>query len=175
MPTSKIVSLIGKTEVVEANFRGMPINFFRRTQRINVLDIEKATGKRYRDWLRNRVAREYIEAWQEMSINRYKEATITIKSGTKDDGTVSRKGSAQISANPQLGGIESPGVWADPAIALAFAQWCDARLHLWCNLQILHLLQHGEVNLDYMEWTAEQHQLGSDRNIEDKESTYTRW
>jgi hypothetical protein len=164
----------GKSEIVVGNFKGIPINFFRRTQRINVIDIEKATGKRWRNWLATNTAQEYIEAWQEMPSNRHKESAITVKAGTKDDGTLTLKGSAEISANPQLGGIEAPGTWADPAIALAYAQWADVRLHLWCNLQILHLLEYGEVNLNHQEWTPSEYDRGCQLNRDDIKEMYGR-
>jgi hypothetical protein len=170
MPTSKIVSLIGKTEVVEANFKGSLIEMFRKGAYINANQIAAIYSKRLDNWMRLESTKELLEEFRNTPAYRYLKPIKTFKgnpNGWNPTNEPIPSDLREYSTNE--------GTWMHPDIALIFAQWCSPTLALWVARQINHLLQYGEVNLDYQEWTAEQHQLGSDRNIEDKESTYTRW
>jgi hypothetical protein len=157
MPTSKIIALTGKTEVAEANFKGSFIQMFRKGAYINANQIAAIYSKRLDNWMRLEGTKELLEEFRNTPAYQYLEPIRTVK------GNFSKSDASDL----RYHSTKTQGTWMHPDIAIIFAQWCSPALALWVARQINHLLQYGEVNLNYSEWTDEQRQLGFEMNEDD--------
>lgn len=156
------ISLTGKADLATAHFSGQFIAFLRKGAYCNLNDIAAATGKRLDNWMRLKSTKEYIEAFNnDRSYNGM--APFKTIVGRQLGSTLTSEGTIE-------GGKQ--GTWAHPDIAIEFARWCSPAFGLWCNRQIRHLLEYGEVNLHHTEWTREQHIIGIQYNRDDIEDMY---
>lgn len=162
------ISLTGKADLATAHFGGQFIAFIRKGAYCNLNDIAAATGKRLDNWMRLKSTKEYIEAFNNdrsyngMAPFKVIQADIKGLNARRESGSLRSEGTT----------TRLQGTWAHPDIAIEFARWCSPAFGLWCNRQIRHLLEYGEVNLHHTEWTREQHVIGIQYNRDDIEDMY---
>jgi KilA-N domain len=142
-------NLTGKDSVTTAYHRSGSLDFLRSGAYANLNDIAKLFGKRVDNWMR------------------LDQTTSLLREFSEDP---SYKGTQAIYTKEGRSG----GTWAHPDIAIQFAQWCSPGFALWVSRQIRHLMAYGEVNLNYREWTEEQHQIGRQYNRDDVDELYGR-
>lgn len=149
-------NLTGKDPLVLARHERGSLEFLRSGAYANLNDMAKATGKRVNNWMRLKTTKELIKAFEEEAVY----------GGAKPfyDRELRSESTGQF--------VEGGGIFAHPDIAIQFAQWCNPRFALWVSRQIRHLMQYGEVNLHYTEWSKEDVQQGLEYNRDDIRDMY---
>lgn len=140
-------NLTGKEDVAIAIHQLGSVEFYRSGAYCNLNDIAKPFGKRVDNWMR------------------LKSTTSLLREFEQDP---CYNGNPGILTKEGRGG----GTFAHPDIAIQFAQWCSPGFALWVSRQIRHLLEFGEVNVHYREWTSEQRLQGVQYNRDDIEAMY---
>ncbi len=149
-------NLTGKDPITLAIHKMGTVEFIRKGAYCNLNDIAKPFGKRVDNWTRLKSTQDLLEAFK----------SEPCYSGLKpiEVRYLRSEGTGQFGS----GG----GLYAHPDIAIQFAQWCSPGFALWVSRQIRHILEYGEANLHYQEWSAEQIECGLEYNREDADELY---
>jgi hypothetical protein len=161
-------NLSGKSPVILATHQMGCVNFIRGNAYVNLNDLAATFGKRIDNWTRLQGTRDLLEAFAEDPAYRGLEPIKVIKGG---DTTRTQTDPSDLRDRSES--AVQQGTWAHPDIAIQFAQWCSPKFSLWVSRQIRHLLEYGEVNLHYQEWTQEQFDRGVELNRDDIRDLYS--
>lgn len=152
--------LTGKADTVTAIHKSGMVELVRSTGYCNLNDIAKTFGKRVDNWMRLKSTKDLIAAFESDPAYAGIPPFIASKGGRNEHPSHLRDATSDR------------GTWAHPDIAIDFAAWCDTGFRLWMYRQIRHLLQYGEVNLHYREWSSDQIQQGLEYNKDDIRELY---
>lgn len=172
-------SLTGKTVTTIANHQFGFVEMVRKGAYVRLNDVAVCfPGKRLDNWMALKSTAELIEAFGEEHCYRHQEpfkiikGRMTIEGFSKNSDTLDSRYHSKPASSKSGGDLIQQGTWAHPDIAIQFAQWCSPKFALWVSRQIRHLLEHGEVNLNYTEWSTQQHASGAEFNRDDIKDMY---
>lgn len=152
--------LTGEDPIAVARHKFGIVEFVRSNAYARLNDIGDCFGKKVPQWTRLAQAKEYIEAFK--ADRAYGQLPPIIVAEGRNINSVDAALLKQF-------GVEKvrTGTWAHPDVVIEFARWCSPAFGLWCNRQIRHLLQYGEVNLHYTKWSQEEYEQGLEYNRQD--------
>lgn len=148
LDVTSISNTRGKSEIVTAFHEGGSFDILRHKGYINLTQMAVAfPGKRIDNWMRLKSTKEYIQIVQEVECDQWMMKAVLPIEGRNLTPSDLRELKSRY-------GVSDPGTgtWAHRLVAIEFARWLSPRFGVWCNKQILHLLEYGEVNLHYQEW-----------------------
>ncbi|MGL4932137.1 MAG: KilA-N domain-containing protein [Aeromonas sp.] len=159
-------NLTGKDPVAIAVHELGLVEMLRGSGFVNLNNIANMFGKRIDNWKRLQSTKEILEEFDRTAAYGGAKPFLTVVGYANQASSILRK--LDLSESQPI----QQGTWAHPDIAIEFARWCSPKFALWCNRQIRHLLEYGEVNLHYSEWSPAKQGAGMLRNREDLEDLY---